>query len=258
MHRGNVMGETWKLVIRGGTDKTGAEEPLREVQLCPGEVLALVGATGSGKTRLLADMERLTDGDSPTGRRVSLEGLDGPSSVARISQSMGFFMDATVGEFIRLHAESRGHAEADLEGLLAEALGQANRICGEGFALDTPLAHLSGGQARALMVADTVLVSRCPVVLIDEIENAGIDRREALTFLLSRGVAAVVATHDPLIALGASRRLIMRGGAMSALLERSPAEENLRDRLDVAQDHHELLQTRLRSGMPLEDPDHDS
>lgn len=249
------MGENWELVIRGGTDKSGAEEPVREVHLRAGEVLALVGATGSGKTRLLADMERLADGDSPTGRRVSLEGLDGPSSVARISQSMGFFMDATVAEFIQLHARSRGHADGDLDGLLAEALQQANRICGEGFTSDTPLAHLSGGQARALMVADTVLVSRCPVVLIDEIENAGIKRREALSFLLSRSVAAVVATHDPLIALGASRRLVMTGGAMSALLDRSPAEEDLRARLDVEQDHHELLQTRLRRGKALEDPD---
>jgi len=244
------MGRRWELVIRGGTDKSDTPEAVREVRLGPGEVLALVGATGSGKTRLLADVERLADGDSPTGRRVSVEGLEGPASVARISQSMGFIMDATVGEFLVLHAQSRGRT--GLEELRAEALAQANRICGEGFALDTPLAHLSGGQARALMVADTVLVSRCPVVLIDEIENAGIDRREALAFLLSRDVAAVVATHDPLIALGAQRRLVMAGGAMSALLARTPAEEELRERLDVVQARHEALQARLRGGLPLE------
>ncbi len=247
------MSDRWELVIRGGTDKSGLPEPVGEVRLGPGEVLALVGATGSGKTRLLADIERLADGDSPTARCVSLEGLEGPDPVARISQSMGFFMDATVGEFLILHAKSRGRD--GLEELQAEALRQANRICGEGFLLDTPLAHLSGGQARALMVADTVLVSRCPVVLIDEIENAGIDRREALAFLLSRDVAAVVATHDPLIALGASRRLVMTGGAMSALLDRTVAEEGLRARLDVEEDRRSALQTRLRSGQPLETPE---
>lgn len=246
------MGDHWELVIRGGTDKADVAEPVREVRLGPGEVLALVGATGSGKTRLLADIERLTGGDSPTARRVGLEGLDGPASVARISQSMGFFLDATVGEFLVLHAKSRGRD--DLEALQAEALTQANRICGEGFTLTTPLAHLSGGQARALMVADTVLVSRCPVVLIDEIENAGIDRREALAFLLSRDVAAVVATHDPLIALYASRRLVMAGGAMAALLDRSAGEEDLRARLDVEEDQHSALRERLRRGQPLEGP----
>jgi len=246
------MEKRWELVIRGGTDKAGADEAVREIRLGPGEILALVGATGSGKTRLLADVERLTDGDSPTARRVSLEGLDGRGAVARISQSMGFFLDATVGEFLTLHAQSR--ARTDLLDLRTSALAQANRICGEGFSLETPLAHLSGGQARALMVADTVLVSRCPVVLIDEIENAGIDRREALAFLLSRDVAAVVATHDPLIALGASRRLVMAGGAMSALLVRSATEEDLLTRLDTEQDHREALQARLRSGQPLEDP----
>jgi ABC-type lipoprotein export system ATPase subunit len=246
------MGDRWELWIQGGTDKTGAPEPVPEVRLGPGEVLALVGATGSGKTRLLADIERLTTGDSPTARCVTLEGLDGPASVARISQSMGFFLDATVGEFLVLHAKSRGRD--DLDALQLEALTQANRICGEGFTLDTPLAHLSGGQARALMVADTVLISRCPVVLIDEIENAGIDRREALAFLLSRDVAAVVATHDPLIALGASRRLVMAGGAMSALLDRSAGEEGLRTRLDAEEDQRSALRERLRTGQPLEDP----
>ena len=245
------MGDRWELLIQGGTDKTDAPEPVREVRLGPGEVLALVGATGSGKTRLLADIERLTLGDSPTARQVQVTGLDTQASVARISQSMGFFLDATVGEFLVLHAQSRGRD--DLDDLQAEALAQANRICGEGFSLDTPLAHLSGGQARALMVADTVLVSRCPVVLIDEIENAGIDRREALGFLLSRDVAAVVATHDPLIALSASRRLVMAGGAMTALLDRSPGEESLRARLDVEEDHRAALQARLRTGQPLDD-----
>jgi len=249
------MEDRWELVIRGGTDKAGAAEPVSEVRLGPGEVLALVGATGSGKTRLLADIERLTDGDSPTTRRVSLEGLEGlggTAAVARISQSMGFFLDATVGEFLTLHARSR--ARTDIEDLQNEALTQANRICGEGFALETPLAHLSGGQARALMVADTVLVSRCPVVLIDEIENAGIDRRRALEFLLSRGVAAVVATHDPLIALHARRRLVMVRGAMASLCHRSADDEALRTRLDASQDRTEALQARLRSGLPLVAP----
>ena len=250
------MEDRWELVIRGGTDKAGAAEPVSEVRLGPGEVLALVGATGSGKTRLLADIERLTDGDSPTARRVSLEGLEGTAAVARISQSMGFFLDATVGEFLTLHARSR--ARTDIEDILDDALAQANRICGEGFALETPLAHLSGGQARALMVADTVLVSRCPVVLIDEIENAGIDRRRALEFLLARRVAAVIATHDPLIALHARRRLVMARGAMASLCLRSAEEEELRSRLDAAQDRTEALQARLRSGQPLLDSKEDA
>ena len=253
------MEDRWELVIRGGTDKAGTAEPVPEVRLGPGEVLALVGATGSGKTRLLADIERLADEDSPTARRVSLEGLeglDGTAAVARISQSMGFFLDASVGEFLTLHARSRGRT--DIEDLQDEALAQANRICGEGFALKTPLAHLSGGQARALMVADTVLVSRCPVVLIDEIENAGIDRRRALEFLLARRVAAVIATHDPLIALHARRRLVMARGAMASLCLRSAEEEELRSRLDAAQDRTEALQARLRSGQPLLDSKEDA
>jgi ABC-type lipoprotein export system ATPase subunit len=240
------------LIIEGGEDKLGRAEPVDRVELLAGDVTAIVGPTGSGKTRLLADVERLTRGDSPTKRKVSLAGERQPAGegrVARISQSMGFILDATAAEFLRMHAEFRGHAE--VKSVEDEALSWANRICGESFDPDTPLAHLSGGQARALMVADTVIVSDCPVVLIDEIENAGIDRRTALDFLLSRGTITFIATHDPLIALQATRRIAMAQGAMSRVLERSAEEQLLLTELERQWEDAEQLQQRLRNGEPL-------
>ena len=51
-----------------------------------------------------------------------------------------------------------------------------------------PLRPLSGGQSRALMIADTALLSESPIVLIDEIENAGVDRRLALNLFLGAGI----------------------------------------------------------------------
>jgi ABC-type lipoprotein export system ATPase subunit len=245
-----------ELSISGGTTKDGQPEPVPEVAVRAGEIVALVGPTGSGKTRLLADVERLAIGDSPTGRRVKLTGQpkprsDAPNLVARISQSMSFFLDATAEELLRIHGEYRGHV--DPRARAQEALEWANRISGEAFDGGTPLAQLSGGQARAFMVADTVIVSACPVVLIDEIENAGIDRTLALRFLLEHQSIAILATHDPLIALQAQRRIVMENGGMTHLIQRTPAELELLDQLSAQQRDREALQQRLRSGLLLAD-----
>lgn len=243
-----------ELSIAGGTTKDGQPEPVPEVTVRAGEIVALVGPTGSGKTRLLADIERLAIGDSPTGRRVKLSGqpktrAEAPSLVARISQSMSFFLDATAEELLRMHGEYRGHADPSERA--REALDWANRIAGEEFGGATPLAELSGGQARALMVADTVIVSACPVVLIDEIENAGIDRTLALRFLLEHQSIAILATHDPLIALQAQRRIVMANGGVTHMLGRTPAELDLLDQLTAQQRDREALQQKLRSGLVL-------
>mgnify|MGYP001032156318 CR=1 FL=1 len=249
------MGTGLQVVIEPGTGKDGAPEPTGPVVLQAGEVVAVVGATGSGKTRLLADLERLAGGDSPTRRRIRLvrggeERPDPHTVVARISQSMGFFLDATVQELLRMHCAYRGRG-TDAAELVDEVVGWANRICGEGFERATLLAQLSGGQARALMVADAVLVSRCPILLIDEIENAGIDRALALELLLREQTLAVLATHDPLIALQAERRIVTARGAMTAVRSRTAAELELRRTLAAQQRERERLQQRLRSGEPL-------
>lgn len=52
--------------------------------------------------------------------------------------------------------------------------------------MDTAVTALSGGQSRALMIADTALLSSSPIVLIDEIENAGVDRKKALELLVRK------------------------------------------------------------------------
>lgn len=209
------------IVIRAGTDKQGRAEAFGELPLGPGDVLAVVGPTGSGKSRLLADIEGLAEGDSPS-RRVVDPRSDETPRVARVAQQMQFSVDLRVRDFLTLHGRVAWGSEADVP--VQATLAWANDLVGEPFDGATPLALLSGGQSRALMIADALHISRADVLLVDEIENAGIDRRAALSGLLACGAVVVLATHDPLVALSAPRRVIMAGGAVHAIVERSAAE----------------------------------
>ncbi len=240
----------WVLEIEAGHDREGRPERFSTLRFSPGQVVALVGPTGSGKTRLLADIERLSRGDSPTGRRVSLVGLGGAGDshrrpVARISQTMQFFLDLSVREFIEMHAQAcPDRGPVDIE----EVQRWTNALAGEPVTLDQPLASLSGGQARALMVADLVLVSRSPVLLIDEIENAGIDRHAALRFLIRKERLVFVATHDPLIALRSHMRLVLAGGGVRQVLMTTPHERDLARVLARRDREIARLRMAIRSG----------
>lgn len=247
------------ITILPGHDKSGCSERYTDLTINVGEVLCIVGATGSGKSRLLADIEWLARGDTPTGRSILVNGelpdLEGRYAgsgrlVAQLSQNMNFVMDATVGEFLELHAESRG-IEAEHRTLEA-VVAAANRLAGEPVTLERQLTELSGGQSRALMIADTALLSSSPIVLIDEIENAGINRHEAVRVLTGADKIVLIATHDPSLALSAPRRLVISHGGIQAVLHRSPAEEALAARLRELDRLQESLRTEIRAGNALD------
>jgi len=247
------------VTVQGGQDKDGGPEPVKDFTVHSGEVVCIVGPTGSGKSRLLADIEWVAQGDTPTGRRVFLDGKPPDPKwrfstehklVAQLSQNMNFVMDLTVEEFVALHAASRGvdeHAE-----VIQRIWNSANRLAGEPFTLQTPVTSLSGGQSRALMIADTAILSRSPIVLIDEIENAGIDRRLALDVLLQEEKIVLMATHDPILALYGDRRLVLRNGAMQQVITPTAKELANVDELRAIDARMMELRNRLRRGELLE------
>jgi ABC-type lipoprotein export system ATPase subunit len=219
-----------RLTVLGGQDKHGRPEAL-ELTFLPGEVVSLVGPTGSGKSRFLADVEWVAQGDTPSGRRVLLDGAVpddevrfevGRKLVAQLSQNMNFVVDLRAGPFVAMHAESRGHP--DPARAAREVIARANELAGEPFGEDTHVTALSGGQSRALMIADVAFLSASPVVLVDEIENAGIDRGRAVGLLVAGRKIVLLATHDPILALRASRRLVFKDGAVRAVLTTTEAE----------------------------------
>ena len=69
----------------------------------------------------------------------------------------------------------------------------------------------------ALMIADIALICDSPIVLIDEIENAGIDKERALACFKERqaGAGCHPRSHT---ALMARRRIVLAGGAVTAVV----------------------------------------
>jgi ABC-type lipoprotein export system ATPase subunit len=247
-----------ELTLTAGCDKSGAPERA-DLVFRAGGITALLGPTGSGKSRLLSDIESLAAGDTPSRRRLLLDGraptdderfeLQG-RLVAQITQNMNFVLDMGVLDFLTAHAESR-HAP-DPAAAAARVLAAANELAGEPFAATAQLTQLSGGQSRALMIADTALLSSSPVLLIDEIENAGVDKGQALALLLKSEKIVVMATHDPVLALSAERRLVFENGAVRHVLARSAAENAALARLAGLEAEFSRIRAALRVGGQVE------
>ena len=242
------------LEIVGGSDKDGRPENI-SVTLCPGDVVSLAGPTGSGKSQLLADIECAARGDTPSRRRILFNGAEmadarrfslGSRLVAQLTQNMNFVMDVSAEEFLEMHALSRMPAGA--APIVDRCFEMANRLSGERFRKDTRLTRLSGGQARALMIADTVMISPAPILLIDEIENAGIDRLEAMKLLTQGKKIVLLATHDPLLALSAGRRIILQNGGIRAVLEQDETDRENLKKLGEADRLNTSLRQAVRNG----------
>jgi ABC-type lipoprotein export system ATPase subunit len=246
-----------QVTVIGGHDKDGNPEDA-QVSLMAGEVIAVVGPTGAGKSLLLSDIECLAQGDTPSGRRILINGqppdetqrLSGEHRlVAQLSQNMNFVMDLSVHEFLMLHAESR--LVEDVDGVVRQILSTAVGLAGEPFDGHTPITALSGGQSRALMIADVACLSASPIVLIDEIENAGVDRRQALSLLVKKEKIVLMATHDPLLALSGSRRLIIHNGGITAVLATTKEEKTVLDQLDRLDARLAHLRHQIRMGKQI-------
>lgn len=246
------------LTVTAGRDKSGADEA-EDTVFRPGEVSALLGPTGSGKSRFLSDIESIANGDTPTGRKLLLNGVPPDPDerfalqgrlVAQLTQNMNFVLDMKVADFLLTHAESREVANAGEA--VSMVLDAANHLAGEPFSPESHLTQLSGGQSRALMIADTALLSWSPVILIDEIENAGVDKRCALDLLVKSDKIVVIATHDPVLALSAGRRLVFRNGGVKATFQRSRLEEKVLDELLILERKFSRVREALRSGVPFD------
>lgn len=246
------------LSIIAGHNKSKEKESFGSFTINAGDIIAIVGPTGSGKSRLLADIEWTADRDTPTNRQIKVNGevpdkkwrfSSGNKLVAQLSQNMNFVMDLTVFEFLELHATSR--MINDIDDVINKIIAEANKLAGESFLLDTPITSLSGGQSRALMIADTAILSQSPIVLIDEIENAGIDRKKALDLLVSSDKIVLMATHDPILALMADKRIIIKNGGIADIIVTTKDEKAMLSELEKVDNFIQNKRAELRAGKEL-------
>ena len=246
------------ITIVGGHDKNGQAEQ-KEVCLHRGEVVCVVGKTGSGKSRFLEDIEYIADGDTVTGRRIWMNGRPVGEKqreawenhfCAYLSQTMNYVMVLTCAEFLQIHIschtpeKEKERVEAQIDRILA----CANSIAGEPFTRESYITQLSGGQSRALMIADIAYISDAPVVLIDEPENAGIDCEEVIRLLAGKEKIVLISTHDPLIALSCEKRIVIRNGGIAKLQQRSACEKEWKVYLEEVNQKMKMIRGKIRNG----------
>lgn len=246
------------VTIIGGYNKLKERENV-SITLKKGEIISIVGPTGSGKSRLLEDIECLAQGDTPTKRQILVNGKVPEEDkrfsienklIAQLSQNMNFIMDVSTSEFITRHAKSR--KIENVEEIVEAIIKCANDLAGEKFSPEVPVTQLSGGQSRALMIADTALLSKSPIVLIDEIENAGVDRKKAIEFLVKKEKIVLMSTHDPILALMGNKRIVIKNGGISKIINTSEVEK---DNLELlSKFDYKILELRnlLRTGKEID------
>ncbi|HNY03428.1 MAG TPA: ATP-binding cassette domain-containing protein [Bacteroidales bacterium] len=225
--------EIQTITILGGNGKDGSTENVTRLELRTGDIISIVGPTGCGKTTLINDIELFANLNTPSGRQVLINGEPIPDDfsfdpsrhpIALISQHTNFLSDLPVGEFLAIHARVRG--AVNIPEVVEETISFANLLTGEAIIKECGMTELSGGQTRSLLIADAVVIGNSPIILLDEIENAGINKTKALELLKKYRKLFVFVTHDPTIALLSDYRVIMKNGAMQKIVH-SNAEEKI-------------------------------
>jgi ABC-type lipoprotein export system ATPase subunit len=244
-----------KITILGGIGKDGSAENVSRFDLQMGDIVSIVGPTGCGKTTLINDIELFANHNTPSNRQVLINDEPVPDDftfdpakhpIALISQHTNFLSDLPVGEFLTIHAKVRG--AADVDHVVLETIDFANQLTGEAIILGTSMTELSGGQTRSLLIADAVIIGNSPIILLDEIENAGIHKTRALELLKQYKKIFVFVTHDPTIALLSDYRLIMKNGAMQKIIASSPEERIAADKLRNMDDVILHFRSLIRKG----------
>ena len=192
----------------------------------PGEIVALVGPSGEGKTTLLRLLLGLMQPKSGT---MELTDARGETHTLGIPTRRYFsyvpqgntLLAGTIAENLRLVNPSATDAEliAALEGACAwdfvsQMPGTIHAKLGEGGL------GLSEGQAQRIAIA-RALMRKAPAMLLDEITSA-LDmetEQKVLSYLMNLGVTCIVSTHRPSVLTMCTRAYRVEDGRITQLTE---------------------------------------
>jgi ATP-binding cassette, subfamily B, bacterial len=230
----------------------GASAPvLRGVSLHvrPGETLAIVGATGSGKTTLVSLVPRLID---VTGGRIMLDGRDiRDLTVDSLRAVVGVaFEEATLFSMSVRENLTLGRPDAtDDEVAEALSVAQAEFVYDLPWGLTTRVGEqglsLSGGQRQRLALARAVIGKPRVLVLDDPLSALDVHTESLVEEALARvlaGTTAILVVHRPSTVALADRVALLADGVIAAvgthseLLATVPA---YRDVLSAAAESHD-------------------
>jgi ATP-binding cassette subfamily B protein len=195
-----------------------------DLEIEPGETMALVGLTGSGKSTITALTTRLYD---VTGGSISVDGVD--IRELRLGELRALlamaFEDATLFSASVRDNVLLGRPEAS-EAELAEALeiAQAGFVYDLPSGLDTRVGEeglsLSGGQRQRLALARAVAAKPAVLVLDDPLSALDVDTEALVEAALRRILAsttALIVAHRPSTVMLADRVALLENGRITAV-----------------------------------------
>jgi ATP-binding cassette subfamily B protein len=210
------------------------------LRLLPGETVALVGATGSGKTILTTLVARLWD---VTDGRITLDGVDVRDlRLDRLRQVVATaFEDPVLFSMSARENIALGRPDAtDADIAEAVQVAQAQFVHDLPFGLDTRIGEqgmsLSGGQRQRLALARAVLAAPAVLVLDDTLSALDIHTEALVEEALQRvlaGVTGIVVAHRASTVLIADKVALLDNGTIthvgthSELLATVPAYREL-------------------------------
>ena len=219
-------------------NKNGAEPVLRDINLVaePGQTVAVLGATGSGKTTLVYLIPRFYDA---TEGRVTIDGID-VRDVAQDSlrSQIGMSLQEAVlfSGTIRDNIKYGRHDAKDEEVIVAAKVAQAHEfIMGFPEGYDTVIGqrgvNLSGGQKQRIAIARALLINPKILILDDSTSAVDIETeakvQEALRELMKDRTSFIIAQRistvlnaDKIVVLNSGR--IVAEGTHAELMRTSP------------------------------------
>jgi macrolide transport system ATP-binding/permease protein len=207
-------------VFRNGEIETPVLHGI-DLDIYPGEFVAIVGQSGSGKSTLmniLGCLDKASDGEYRfNGRDVATLDRDGLAHLRReafgfVFQSYNLLAGLSAVDNVSMPAVYAGLSVAERRERATTLLGSL----GLGERLDHTPSQLSGGQqqrvsiARALMNGGNIILADEPTGALDS--RSGRDVMALLKDLSAKGHTVILITHDAEVASNADRIIEIRDG----------------------------------------------